>query len=319
MGIKNFIYFHVNFKFMKGNKNNEFELKEQKEEEKFNIYSNSILFCEIKTSFPNTSRGRKKYFNMKVIKPKPSENFKINNELEGLEPYCEELDKLIRKFFFFFDVYKNKNDKISNNIQIVLLYDRFSVENIDPNFIEIKDVTKNILNYYNNKFENKGNIIFQLIFFDGHKFWDDKEKKVKKQEIQLKEKDSQLQAINNQLQEKNNQIQEKDNQLQEKNNQIQEKDNQLKEKENQIKEKDNQIREKDSQIQEKDNVIQNKNEIIKNKDDELFEKENELQEKQKEVKNISDKIKELNQIKDLSAEERWNLLNEFLKNKGENT
>ena len=37
-------YFHINFKFMKRNNKNEFELKEEKEEEKFNIYSNSIFF-----------------------------------------------------------------------------------------------------------------------------------------------------------------------------------------------------------------------------------------------------------------------------------
>jgi len=204
---------------------------------------------------------------MKVIKPKASENIKINNELGGLEPYCEELDKLIRKFFFFYDVYKNKNNKISNNVQIVLLYDKFSIDQIDPKFLEIKDATKNMLNYYNNKFENKGNIIFQLIFFDRFKFFDDKEKKVKSQQKELKEKDEQL-------------------------------------------------KKKDKQLQEKDNELKNKNEIIKNKDNELIEKENELQEKEKEMKNFNDKIKELNQKNDLSAEEKWNLLNEFLQKKG---
>ena len=246
-------YFHVNFKFIKGNKKEEFEIKETKNEEKFNIYSNSIIFCEIKNSFPNTSRGRKKYFNMKIIKPKASENFMINNDLEGLEPYCEELDKLIRKFFFFFDVYKKDNKKIPNNIQIVLLYDRFNVDQIDPNFIEIKDATKKILNYYKNKFKNKGNIIFQLIFFDYIKFSDDKEKEVRKQREQLKEK-------NNELIEKKNELQEK-------------------------------------------------NEIIKNK-------EKQLKEKEKEMKKFNDKIKELNQKNDLSPEEKWNLLSEFLKTKG---
>ena len=167
---------------MKGKDKNDFELKENKkdEEEKFNIYCNSIFFCEIKNIFPNTSRGRKKCHNLKVIKPKISKNEKINSELEGLLPYCNELDKLIRKFLFFFDVYKKKDEQMPNNMQIVLLYDMFSVEQIEPNFIEIKDATKNILNYYCSRFKNKGNIIFQLIFFDRNKFYKDKEMKHKK-------------------------------------------------------------------------------------------------------------------------------------------
>ena len=50
-------YFNINFNYIKNKKETNFTLIENKENI-FNIYSDSIFCCEIKYSFPNTSRGK---------------------------------------------------------------------------------------------------------------------------------------------------------------------------------------------------------------------------------------------------------------------
>ena len=255
-------YFHVNFKFIKAKNEISFEQQEF-ENENFYIYSNSIFFCEIKKSFPSITRERKEVINIKIKKPKISENVRINEELGGLVPYSIELDKLIRKFFFFLDIYlKNKNGQIPNNMQIVLLYDFLSVDKIDPDFKEIKKVTKDILESYSfqDKIKKKLNIIFQLIFFDNGQFIKDKDIKINEQENKILENEKELRA-------KNDLIQKKDATIKQKDVTIQQKDDLIKEKENTIQQKDDLIKEKDDKIYE---LYQNTNLTDKEKWDLLM-------------------------------------------------
>ena len=229
-------YFHVNLKFVKNYYEYSFNLNELKEE-KFFIYSDSIFFCEIKNSFPNTSRGNKDYLNRIVIKPKKLKNPIVEEQLEGLIPYCEELEKLIRKFFFFFDIYKtNKDKKIPSNIQIVLLYDLFNVDEIDPNFTDIKEVTKNTLDYYFKRFENRLNIIFQLIFFDYNKLNEDRDKKIVEQQNEIMEKESIIKNQKDEIKNQKDEIKNQNNKIVEKEKTIQNLTDQIKKEKEKIEE-----------------------------------------------------------------------------------
>ena len=275
-------YFNINFNYIKNKKETNFTLIENKENI-FNIYSDSIFFCEIKYSFPNTSRGKREFFNVKIKKQENIDNDIINSFLGGLVPYIEELDKLIRKFFFFFDIYKNKNTKkIPKNMQIVLLYDFFNVNIIDPNFKDIKEVTKKVLEFYSQKFNsfNLSNIIFQLIFFDYHSLNKDREKIIKA----------------------------KDNTIQEQNNKLIDKDNTIQEQKKELIAKDSTIQKQKNELIDKDNTIQ----LQKN---ELIDRDNKLLIYQKREKSLEEKMEDLLKNNKLTDEERWAALTNFLKKK----
>ena len=303
-------YFNINFNYIKNKKETNFTLIENKENI-FNIYSDSIFCCEIKYSFPNTSRGKREFFNVKIKKQENIDNDIINSFLGGLVPYIEELDKLIRKFFFFFDIYKNKNTKkIPKNMQIVLLYDFFNVNIIDPNFKDIKEVTKKVLEFYSQKFNsfNLSNILFQLIFFDYHSLNKDREKIIKAKDNTIQEQNNKLIAKDNTIQEKNNKLIAKDNTIQEQNNKLIDKDNTIQEQKKELIAKDSTIQKQKNELIDKDNTIQ----LQKN---ELIDRDNKLLIYQKREKSLEEKMEDLLKNNKLTDEERWAALTNFLKKK----
>ena len=305
-------YFNVNFKFIKRKNGEKFVLIE-KDENIFNIYSDSIFFCEIKNAFPNTSRGKKEFLNKKILKLKKSNNVKINEQLGGLDPYIEELDKLLRKFFFFFDIYKkNNNNYIPINMQIVLLYDFFNVNKIDPDFKDIKEVTQKILNLYCKKFKlySLGNIIFQLIFFDRHSLNKDREKIIKEQKLEIDSK-------NNQLKDKDDTIQKKEDELKAKDDTIQKQKNELKAKDDTIQKKEDELKAKDDTIQKKEDELKVKDKTIQVQQNELKDKDIKLLEQQQKEKNWKNKIEQLKKDDKLTDEQKWILFNNFLKKEGD--
>ena len=52
------------------------------------------------------SAGREKVYAVKVSNPKNLDNSNQNNTNNELSPYEEPLRKLIKKFIFFFDIFK---------------------------------------------------------------------------------------------------------------------------------------------------------------------------------------------------------------------
>ena len=296
-------YFFTNLTYIREKNTKDFIFIDEND---FSIKPNSIFFCEIKKSFPNCRKGNEDvlnimfddYDNFKNLKTYILDYIEDNNPLY---PYYEQLIKLIKKFKYFFQTFKDKIDNEKEiNIQIVFLYDSRNMNTKEIDFPSIKEFTKKILNKYGWRIDYTGNVSFKLVFFDNLEYDIKKGEENKKMKEELKEKD-------NQLKEKGNKIKEKDNQLKEKGNQIKEKDNQLEEKDNQIKEKDNQIKEKENQIKEKENQIKEKDNQIKEKDNQIKEKDNQI-EKNKIIFNAINKI---NLDENMTPEEKLKRINEL--------
>ena len=116
-------------------------------------------------------------------KQQEKNNQNNNTIIPDLISYREQLKKLIKKFIFFFDVFKEKkNINKFLSIQIVFLYDFINIDKYAPNLKEIEQETEKILNESIYKLKDKGKIIFQLIFFDFYnrfKSQDEENKKLK--------------------------------------------------------------------------------------------------------------------------------------------
>ena len=154
-------YFNNNLEYHKDVYADNFYLFENKKENKFIIYPNSILFGEIKKTFPNRTNGRENYIDVKINKA--NELINEDKKIKDLSPYLFQLEKLIKKFIFFYKVYNEQ--KHLSNIQIVFLYDNMDIDKIINDKKLLKDKTEELLNKYNYKFP-KVKIIFQLVFFD---------------------------------------------------------------------------------------------------------------------------------------------------------
>ena len=131
------------------------------------------------------------------------------------------MEKLLRKFIFFFDIYKKTINQ--KNIQIIFLYD--NVEAIKVlSFDKIKEDTEKILKTLAGKFQNFNKIIFQLIYFNysdytvkemleskqKDKTIEEKNETIKNQENEIKTKDQTIIQQGNELNNKDQIIQEKD-------------------------------------------------------------------------------------------------------------
>ena len=172
---------------------------------KFLLYIQILFFfCEIKHGFQDLSSGKEKVIPVQMKTQEESKN--------DLTPYQVQLEKLFRKFIFFFDIYKKTINQ--KNIQIVFIYDNVEAIRIYT-FDKIKEDTEKILKKLSGKFQNFNKIIFQLIYFNYSNY-------TKVQMIENKIKDK---TIKNQENELNN----KDQIIEEKNKTIKEKENELNE------------------------------------------------------------------------------------------
>ena len=167
--VSNSEYFYTNLTF---EAKNSAKIKfEPLEKQSFNIKPNSILFCEIKNYFPDIRNGIEDVFDIKISIKKRQSKYYYPNELsdldDSLDDYYEQLVKLIKKFNFFYNTFKDKvNNNEELNIHIVFLYDSYNIDKDEGELDNIKKLTLFALNKYSWRFNNLGNIIFQLVFFD---------------------------------------------------------------------------------------------------------------------------------------------------------
>ena len=185
-------YFQTNLTYIKNKKENDFTLIKEKN---FQIYPNSIFFCEIKKSFPNYEAGKEKVINVKVEECKEIINKNLEEDKDDLKTYKTQLIKLIKKFRFFLNTFKDEiKEKNELNIQLVFLYDSFNIEN-ELNFENIKRLTTNILKNYGWRLNNRnGKVVFQLVFFDYLQFQketeeiiEEKDKIIEEQKMKIEE------------------------------------------------------------------------------------------------------------------------------------
>ena len=198
-------YFHTNITFIKNKNNEDFILQDKKD---FSIIPKSILFCEIKNTFPNTQKGNEEVLKITIQQQQQTEIKKdysncYIDEKDPLYGYNNQLIKLIKKFKYFFNTLKDKiinKDELS--LHMIFLYDSF---NIDENkYNDIKILTKRLLKKYIGRFQGMNNIIFELVFFDCFQF----NKDIQIQLEEEKEKNKKLKDYNEKLKENNEKLKE---------------------------------------------------------------------------------------------------------------
>ena len=212
----------------------------------FKIIPKSVLFCEIKKYFPNQEKGNEEVINIKYDKSiiKKHYNYETINEKDPLYPYYTQLKKVIKKFRYFFNTFKNKlNEEKELNIHIIFMYDSFDVYKEEITMESIKTLTERTLNNYYWRFKNMGNVCFQLVFFDKVKLDKKNLNLTNEHKAQLEEKDK----IIKEKEEERNKIEEEKNKIEEEKNKIEEEKNKI------IKEKEE---ENNKKIQEKNEEIE---------------------------------------------------------------
>ena len=191
------------------------------------LKKDSIIFCEVKNSFPNVSNGSEVYSKINVLGSLGSENSYQNLN------YIDQLDNLIKKaktFYYFF-----KDEKLieaNQYMHILYLYDFSDISFFEDEYDEIKNKIQNYIDNLSlpNDFKN---IIIQIAYFN-------KEKNRMEKEQKLTEKIEKLQKSK------------------------QEKEDEIKAKEDEIKTKDDVIKAKDDVIKAKDAEIKKLRELLKN-------------------------------------------------------
>ena len=300
---KNFIYvnkfefFMNNIQYIKENNTKNFIYKNYNDKN-FAIYPDSIFFCEIKYRFPDLSRGREKVIPVQMKTKEESKN--------NLTLYQVQLEKLLKKFIFFFDIYKKTINQ--KNIQIVFLYD--NVEAIKVlSFDKIKEDTEKILKKLADKFQKFNKIIFQLIYFNYSDYTVKEMLESKQKDKTIEEKNETIKNQGNELNNKDQIIQEKEHEIKRKDQTIIQQGNKLNNKVQIIQEKENEIMRKDQTIIQQGNELNNKDQIIQEKDQIIMEKESEINE----FKNQINEINEIMENPNLEPNQKMALIKKLYK------
>ena len=223
-------FFSTNLTYIKEKNGSDFKV----EESTFKVYPKSIVFCEIKNSFPNIEIGTEEALELQVVDNKKKKN----------KTYKSQLPRLLKKFKYFFKVFqdnKKENEEV-DNIHLIFLYDSYNVKNneSDSNFKSIKELTEKLLKYDYN-FEKSKKIIFQLVYFNYLAFHEDMTKNVEEKDKKLEEKDKKLEEKDKIIEENNKIIEENNKIIEENNKKLDEKDKIIEENNKIIEEKENEI------------------------------------------------------------------------------
>lgn len=267
------------------------------QEKNFTVKPKSILFGEIKKSFPNSGEGNEFVLIGKIEEKQKIRNYSIDHidEEDPLYPYSCQLIKLMKKFKYFFDTFKETiNEELM--IHIILLYDTINMKETEIDFNTITNLTKRILNAYENRIDNNiGDTIFQLVFFDKIKF---EEKMIEKN----------MKGDNNINIEKEAQLKNKEIEIQKREDEVKNKEAELKKKETELKNKENNLKSKEIEVQNKEELQNNKEEITQK--DKIINDLSNIIEKQN---NIFKLISEINLNPNLTQKEKNEKIDELLK------
>ncbi len=161
------------------------------------LEGDSIIFCEVKNSFPNISNGSEVYSKINVLGSLGNENSYQNLN------YIDQLDNLIKKaktFYYFF-----KDEKLietSKYMHILYLYDFNNISFLQEEYVEIEDNIKNYIENLSlpNDFKNT---IIQIAYFDK-----ENNRKIKEKKLidKIKEKDCEIERLRENNQSKDEEI-----------------------------------------------------------------------------------------------------------------
>ena len=168
------------------------------------LEGDSIIFCEVKNSFPNISNGTETCSKINVLGSSGNENSYQNLT------YIDQLDNLIKKaktFYYFF-----KDEKLietSKYMHILYLYDFNNISFLQEEYVEIEDNIKNYIENLSlpNDFKNT---IIQIAYFDKENNRKIKEKKlidkIKTKDAEIKAKDNEIERLRENSQSKDEEI-----------------------------------------------------------------------------------------------------------------
>ena len=138
--------------------------KQNPQEIEVSLKHNSVVFCEVKSSFPNITCGSEKYHKLEISKKKE----KFNNSNYEFT-YIDQIDNLIKKAKLFFNLFIDE-DIINEEyfFHILYLYDEEDINLLKPDFKIIKNKITVFLNkqFFPKKMKNT---IFQVVYLDKEK------------------------------------------------------------------------------------------------------------------------------------------------------
>ena len=200
---------------------NEKQFKKKKIQEiDISLEENSIIFCEVKNSFPNIEKGHEKFTEIQVAQV--IENDNSNNLTFN---YIEQMDNLFKKSKLFYNFFINENILNKNeSMHILYLYDESNIASWSSDYDTIKENLDIFIDslYIPEEFKKT---IFQVGYFDKAKNYQYNQNIIKLKDEEIQEKDKSLQEKNTALKSKDKALKEKDEALKEKDEALIEKEN----------------------------------------------------------------------------------------------
>ena len=241
----NFCYFYENGKF-KTLKNENIDICLDEE---------SIIFGEVKNSFPNITKGLEKCKEIKMEEPISNDNNYQNIT------YKDQIHNLIKKAKTFYYFFKDEKVIDKNKMHILYFYDLSDISFFGGEYKTIKDEIDVLMEGINPPVGFK-NMIIQIAYFDKakndqkkEKKWKDRVEKLEKSEI-VKEDEIQKLNVN---------VQEKEDEIQKLNANVQEKEDEIQKLNANVQAKDNEIQRLNANIKAKDDEIKKLKEMLNNK------------------------------------------------------
>jgi hypothetical protein len=169
--------------------NNNGKFKKQKEQPiDVSLSKNSIIFCEVKNSFPYITIGAEKFDIIKYKKNKENDNsLKENNNNNNISfTYIDHLANLFKKSQIFFDFFlRERIFNCKDLFHIIYLYDESNISDWKNDFETIEESINTYLCKINIP-TNFKNVIFQIAYFNKEEYLSLRDKEQKENIIKLK-------------------------------------------------------------------------------------------------------------------------------------
>ena len=179
------------------------------------LKKNSIIFCEVKNSFPYTlTKGDQKY---DIIKLKQTNEYDLNDNNVTFT-YLDQLDNLYKKSKLFLDFYLKENIITRKDLfHIIYLYDDSNISNWEG---YMEDIEINIKGFFekleiSNDIKTMKNFVFQIAYFNKEQYIiyknEKKDNKIKELEKKGKEDYETIKELEKKEQEDSEKIKELEN------------------------------------------------------------------------------------------------------------
>ena len=240
----NFCYFYENGKF-KTLKNENIDIC---------LYEESIIFGEVKNSFPNITKGLEKCKEIKMEEPISNDNNYQNIT------YKDQIHNLIKKAKTFYYFFKDEKVIDKNKMHILYFYDLNDISFYGGEYKTIKDEIDALMEGINPPVGFK-NMIIQIAYFDKARNDQKKEKKLIDRVEKLEKSET---AKEDEIQKLNVNVQAKEDEIQKLNANVQAKEDEIQKLNANVQAKEDEIQRLNACIEEKDDEIKRLNKLLYN-------------------------------------------------------